>query len=765
MNIFSAAYAICTERRRCMVDYSDVYDDYWQRPDRMGESSFEDPSSLARQILATCGPGRILDIGCGMGALVRELLKQGADAYGVDVSSVAAAQCNRFTPGRFHAGSVLALPFPDESFDTLISTDCLEHLAPEDVPLALLEMHRVCRRNLFLCVATGPDRDGHWHLTIEKRGWWEDAAFSAGFRKHPLYYAITPFHALEEEGNSITIPLERISNAALSRYPLKVLVEQRDLHMDMTRETGRRSDAHMARYHLVANYIRDGDTVLDAACGMGYGSNLLAWQSAASRVIGADIDHDAVVYATENFSSRDGRLSFRVADAQRLDFMPDNSVDLFVSFETLEHVPHPETLIAEAKRVLRPSGRIIVSVPNLWVNEKGVDPNPHHLHVYDWTRLVKEIRSHFLLEAAYAQTAGGGMKLSKHHRSLFAFSPEGKQPAEAEWWLAVGMKDPVESKNVTYLETALHWKGEPPNAVAFARDYENPWLIRGIVSIGWRNRNSRQRTDLAQRALTASSAGSPDAGAALCVLAYAMLEAPDRPTPASVDVIASQIDSYVALNDPRPQCRRWAISLMYVRGLLWQSIGELGKSLDSFRNCAVTDPLVYSPLLATKTVDACRLAGMLSFEVGNRADARTFWSRGISLAEQALRGNWREIHGDIEHPFTFGLREAAQILDIASRCADGIHHLDFHVEGSGLLYDGSFVARLKDSDKLLEKANRYLAEMQSTPYIRLQKAVQNDPPSIHRLARITYLLAVIFLPARLKTTLRPVANYLRQRFK
>lgn len=132
-----------------MLDYSDTWNVHWQRPDREGESSFEDPTPIARQILTTCGSGRILDIGCGMGELVRELLKQGTDAYGVDVSSVAAAHCNRYAPGRFFAGSILKLPFQDESFDTLISTDCLEHLAPEDVPLALREMRRVCRRNLF----------------------------------------------------------------------------------------------------------------------------------------------------------------------------------------------------------------------------------------------------------------------------------------------------------------------------------------------------------------------------------------------------------------------------------------------------------------------------------------------------------------------------------------------------------------------------------------------------------------------------------------
>lgn len=52
--------------------------------------------------------------------------------------------------GRFIEGSVLNLPFADNSFETIISTDCLEHLAPEDVVIALREIHRVCKRIFIL---------------------------------------------------------------------------------------------------------------------------------------------------------------------------------------------------------------------------------------------------------------------------------------------------------------------------------------------------------------------------------------------------------------------------------------------------------------------------------------------------------------------------------------------------------------------------------------------------------------------------------------
>ncbi|VFT12047.1 Uncharacterised protein [Pseudomonas aeruginosa] len=56
--------------------------------------------------------------------------------------------------------------------------------------------------------------------------------------------------------------------------------------MDMLREVGERSDAHVARYLWAEKYVRQGDRVLDAACGLGYGSYALAELSKASKITG-----------------------------------------------------------------------------------------------------------------------------------------------------------------------------------------------------------------------------------------------------------------------------------------------------------------------------------------------------------------------------------------------------------------------------------------------------------------------------------------------
>ncbi len=228
------------------TDCQSLYDGYWESADRIGESS-GDLNRVAEQVISTCGVGRTLDIGSGEGLLVASLLRKGVDAFGVDVSEVVSARCNKRMPGRFTHGSVLVLPFADASFQTVVSTDCLQHLAPKDVPKALKEIYRVAGRYVFLQLATILDREEHWHLTVEGRSWWEAKCFEAGFRKHPAYYKINPYESLNEDGWQITIVLEKIPEQANMKYPIAALAAERDLHMDMLREVGERSDAHIAR--------------------------------------------------------------------------------------------------------------------------------------------------------------------------------------------------------------------------------------------------------------------------------------------------------------------------------------------------------------------------------------------------------------------------------------------------------------------------------------------------------------------------------------
>lgn len=115
---------------------------------------------------------------------------------------------------------------------------------------------------------------------------------------------------------------------------------------------------HWHRYAWAARLV-NGLNVLDAACGEGYGSHLLA-QSAA-RVDGVDIDPQAVSHAETRYAA--DHLRFHTASALDLPF-PDNHFDCVVSFETLEHLAEHDQLLSEFRRVLKPDGFLIISSPD-----------------------------------------------------------------------------------------------------------------------------------------------------------------------------------------------------------------------------------------------------------------------------------------------------------------------------------------------------------------------------------------------------------------
>jgi ubiquinone/menaquinone biosynthesis C-methylase UbiE/glycosyltransferase involved in cell wall biosynthesis len=423
------------------MDYQREYDESWSRADRWGSHSFEDPEQIADHILSICGKGKILDVGFGMGLLVRTFLKRGLDVHGMDVARRVVDEAEQFAPGRFKVGSILEMPYPDAAFQTVISTDCLEHIAEADVPKALAELYRVTQRHVFIQLATTQDRDKRWHLTIRDRAWWESHFFEAGFRKHPGIQAILPYESLEKEDRQITLILEKIPGAALEKYPLAALRAERDLHMDMLRENGRRSDAHIARYTLARQYVPKEGLVLDAACGLGYGSATLAQGGNSVRVVGIDSSAFAIDYASSNFSPYLPKVEFRQGDVCELGDFADGSVGLVVSFETIEHLKAPELFLQEVRRVLKPGGTFIGSVPNMWVDETGKDPNPWHFHVFDFAKLAELCQQFLFLKDVHRQTAGGGMKLPQSPRQLQRVNlPVTSGLEEAEWWIVAATK-------------------------------------------------------------------------------------------------------------------------------------------------------------------------------------------------------------------------------------------------------------------------------------------------------------------------------------
>ena len=147
---------------------------------------------------------------------------------------------------------------------------------------------------------------------------------------------------------------------------------------------------HLHRY-LMARHLARGLDVLDVASGEGYGSGLLA-QTARS-VIGVEIDPASVAHAERSYSVPN--LRFISGDACDLP-LPNASVDLVVSFETIEHFYEHERFLAEVRRVLRPSGSLLVSSPERDVySPVGSEPNPFHVRELARAEFTTLLARHF----------------------------------------------------------------------------------------------------------------------------------------------------------------------------------------------------------------------------------------------------------------------------------------------------------------------------------------------------------------------------------
>lgn len=608
------------------VNYNKEYNQFWT--EREGEMSYANPKIVALNILDKCGSGRILDAGCGMGYLVKEFALLGMDAYGFDVSDNAVESVKKwYNKDKIKQGSMLSIPYPDNYFDIVVSTDVLEHIAEEDIDKALSELRRVTKKYLYLNIATRVDRDFKWHICIHDRQWWENKIISSGFMHSFNRFNADTFSTIDSNELEYIGIYEKTSDNSAGIDPLH--------------STGYESEMKLAQYNLVSKYITPDHNIVLYNNDNGYSAYLLASSTKAHHVYYMSNQINQIYKKDNIFSYQE------IADKHNTDFIVNlDNMDIDIN---------------EVLDMLKPGGRYIYYSSNNDLN------------------IIKQYAEIFDIDEIYTFT--------EDFPRLKQISYEQLESAANAY--IVFVKNPLEKYDFDYkAEVNEKWADIVGYVADLKRDYNNPFIATSIVYRGLRVHSDSLLVEYCHKVLAESSKESADYGAALCVLGYNYLS--KKPNDAYYSWM-KLFDEYYELNCNKEELAlvRWVCSLSYLNGLINLIIGNREKALNSFKNCVNTNWLEYSPTLATKIVDSYYILGQIELSNFNYSASVEYWSNGLKAAEKALSLKWIDTIGYYKDPLPGGIPEFRDILDLAVKCSWGLNGIAFAVQEQQIVWNSA----------------------------------------------------------------------------
>lgn len=144
--------------------------------------------------------------------------------------------------------------------------------------------------------------------------------------------------------------------------------------------------------------LKPGDRVLDLGCGEGRHVHGL-YMLGGLEITGVDLDEsslekakEGLAYITDPDAPKGGSVTFETGDATALRF-DDDTFDAIICSEVLEHLPDYDAALIEMRRVLKPSGKLCITVPHAWPERicwqlaPGPDGYPYqpggHIRIFD----------------------------------------------------------------------------------------------------------------------------------------------------------------------------------------------------------------------------------------------------------------------------------------------------------------------------------------------------------------------------------------------
>lgn len=367
-------------------------------------------------------------------------------------------------------------------------------------------------------------------------------------------------------------------------------------------------------YINIARFIHDGERALDFAPLDSSSSTVLAERSLA-----ADIASVAAF-------SRDALGAF-----------PDYHFDVIAVSALADggvEVNGLADVLPELQRVLMPAGRLLLIVP-------------------------------------YAQAAVCAKKVGAY----LIPEPSIRGSGVSSTTLQVYMRNPLVGRGVPYHETSWTIPDNPAyNMNAFARDYLNPWLVRGIVSGCGHTRlgNLEALAIIRDEILATYPSDSVDYGAALCGKIYAAAEDMSK-------AFLPLVETYCAIKNPKPHQIRWQISNAFALASHAQKFGNLELAEHWYAYASEGNVCAFSATLGTKVMDAFwQLAQMALDSGGGTQKALALLRRSFARADEILHSDWLNVAGDPNHPVPIAYDEIALVCQKAARAAGMVNVLSRH---------------------------------------------------------------------------------------
>ena len=234
---------------------------------------------------------------------------------------------------------------------------------------------------------------------------------------------------------------------------------------------------HISRYMYASRYATNG-RVLDAGCGVGYGTDLLSAE--ATLAVGIDVAPDAVRLSFDKYR----KPRWAAASAAHLPFGPA-TFDLVVCFEVIEHIPDWQQLISEARRVLAPNGIFIVSTPNksFYAQARAkAGPNPYHHHEFEYAEFREALATVFPEVQIVLQNHSAAMLFEGEQRGPAQAQLDGSSdPEAANFYIAICSERPIELPAFVYVPRAanlLKERSEHIERLESELATKNEWLAK-----------------------------------------------------------------------------------------------------------------------------------------------------------------------------------------------------------------------------------------------------------------------------------------------